>query len=100
MALRMFATSITVFTVLGHLLLGFEQSPLTPIAVVLVAYAVDLALESLGARARDAPRVTRAARARWSPTCCPRTSPGWRAPCCCGATPRCGPTCSRSPWRW
>ncbi|WP_159942010.1 MULTISPECIES: enediyne biosynthesis protein UnbU [unclassified Nocardiopsis] len=50
-ALRMFATSITVFTVLGHLFLGFEQSPITPIAAVLVGYAVDLAMEALGARA-------------------------------------------------
>lgn len=51
-ALRMFATSITVFTILGHLLLGFEQSPLTPIVAVLVAYALDLTLETLDARAR------------------------------------------------
>ncbi|MFE9244667.1 enediyne biosynthesis protein UnbU [Nocardiopsis sp. NPDC006938] len=51
MALRMFATSITVFTVLGHLLLGFEQSPITPVAAVLTGYAVDLVMETLGARA-------------------------------------------------
>ncbi|MDE3723236.1 enediyne biosynthesis protein UnbU [Nocardiopsis sp. N85] len=50
-ALRMFATSITAFTVLGHLFLGFEQSAVTPIAVVLVGYAVDLLMETLGARA-------------------------------------------------
>lgn len=50
-ALRMFATSITVFTVLGHLFLGFEQSPVTPIAAVLFGYALDLVLETLDARA-------------------------------------------------
>lgn len=52
MALRMFATSITVFTILGHLFLGFEQSPLTPIAAILFGYALDLVLESLDARAQ------------------------------------------------
>lgn len=51
MALRMFATSITVFTLLGHLLLGFEQSPITPLVAVLFGYAVDLVLETLDARA-------------------------------------------------
>ncbi|GLU48693.1 enediyne biosynthesis protein UnbU [Nocardiopsis ansamitocini] len=51
MALRMFATSITVFTVIGHLFLGFEQSPITPIVAVLVGYALDLILETLDAKA-------------------------------------------------
>ncbi|WP_285731274.1 enediyne biosynthesis protein UnbU [Nocardiopsis sp. ATB16-24] len=50
-ALRMFATSITAFTVLGHLFLGFEQSPLTPVMAVLFGYALDLVLETLDARA-------------------------------------------------
>ncbi|GAA3748886.1 enediyne biosynthesis protein UnbU [Salinactinospora qingdaonensis] len=50
-ALRMFAISITVFNVLGHLFLGFEQSPLTPIVAVLVGYVLDLLLETLDARA-------------------------------------------------
>ena len=50
-ALRMFATSITVFTIIGHLFLGFEQSPLTPIVAVLFGYALDLVLETLDARA-------------------------------------------------
>lgn len=48
-ALRMFATSITVFTFLGHLLLGFEQSPITPITAVLFGYVLDLVLETLDA---------------------------------------------------
>ncbi|WP_093587771.1 hypothetical protein [Lentzea waywayandensis] len=51
MALRRFAMSITAFNVIGHLVLGFEQSPITPITTVLVAYAVDLLLETLDARA-------------------------------------------------
>ncbi|MFD6095315.1 enediyne biosynthesis protein UnbU [Nocardiopsis flavescens] len=50
-ALRMFATSITVFTVLGHLLLGFEQAPVIPVVALLTGYAVDLLMETLGARA-------------------------------------------------
>ncbi|OOC53323.1 MULTISPECIES: enediyne biosynthesis protein UnbU [Nocardiopsis] len=53
MALRMFATSITAFTVLGHLFLGFEQSPVTPVAAVLFGYVFDLVLETLDARAAD-----------------------------------------------
>ncbi|KOX24299.1 enediyne biosynthesis protein UnbU [Nocardiopsis sp. NRRL B-16309] len=48
----MFATSITVFTIVGHLLLGFEQSPITPIAAVLFGYVLDMALETMDARAQ------------------------------------------------
>ncbi|MEE3922614.1 CRTAC1 family protein [Micromonospora sp. BRA006-A] len=44
-ALRRFALSITVFTLLGHTVLGFEQSWLTPIAALLTAYALELLLE-------------------------------------------------------
>ncbi|WP_304454043.1 enediyne biosynthesis protein UnbU [Nocardiopsis sp. YSL2] len=51
-ALRMFATSITVFNIVGHLLLGFEQSPITPIVAVLFGYALDLVLETMDARAQ------------------------------------------------
>ncbi|WP_194283013.1 enediyne biosynthesis protein UnbU [Saccharothrix syringae] len=51
-ALRRFAVSITAFTVVGHLLLGFEQSPITPIATVLVSYATAILFESLDAWAR------------------------------------------------
>ena len=61
-ALRRFALSITVFTILGHLVLGFEQAYLTPIVAVLTAYAVELALETVEARA-----VGRPARYRGSP---------------------------------
>ncbi|MBP2702997.1 enediyne biosynthesis protein UnbU [Microbispora sp. RL4-1S] len=45
-ALRRFALSITVFTLLGHLWLGFEQAYVTPIAAVGFAYLLDLALET------------------------------------------------------
>ncbi|MBO2455777.1 enediyne biosynthesis protein UnbU [Actinomadura barringtoniae] len=51
-ALRRFAMSITALTVLGHLVLGFEQAYLTPVVAVLVAYALDLALETLDALGR------------------------------------------------
>ena len=48
-ALVRFATSITAFNILGHLLLGFEQSPITPVLCVLTSYAVALLLETLDA---------------------------------------------------
>ncbi|MBO4205933.1 RnfABCDGE type electron transport complex subunit D [Micromonospora echinofusca] len=51
-ALRRFALSITVFNILGHVFLGFEQSPITPILSVLVSYAVALLMEWLDSRAR------------------------------------------------
>src|SRR5439155_23037229 len=46
-ALRRFAMSITAFNIVGHLLLGFEQSPLTPIVTVLVSYVTALLFERL-----------------------------------------------------
>ncbi|MEU4620104.1 enediyne biosynthesis protein UnbU [Actinoplanes sp. NPDC023801] len=52
-ALRRFAISITVFNVVGHLVLGFEQSPITPIATVLVSYAAALLMERLDSWARQ-----------------------------------------------
>jgi Na+-translocating ferredoxin:NAD+ oxidoreductase RnfD subunit len=52
-ALRRFAISITVFNILGHTVLGFEQSHVTPIAAVLVGYASALLFEFLDARAHD-----------------------------------------------
>jgi hypothetical protein len=51
-ALRRFALSITVFTVLGHLFLGFEQAYLTPIVALLVAYTLSLLFETLDVWAR------------------------------------------------
>ncbi|MBG0566095.1 enediyne biosynthesis protein UnbU [Actinoplanes aureus] len=54
-ALRRFAVSITVFTILGHVWLGFEQSYLTPIVALLTAYALSLLLESVDAWAQHRP---------------------------------------------
>lgn len=46
-ALRRFATAITVLNILGHTVLGFEQSLATPVTAVLVAYATEILLELL-----------------------------------------------------
>jgi hypothetical protein len=43
-ALRRFATAITVLNILGHTVLGFEQSLATPVTAVLVAYATEILL--------------------------------------------------------
>ncbi|NUT48790.1 MAG: enediyne biosynthesis protein UnbU [Saccharothrix sp.] len=48
-ALTRFAVSITVFNILGHAFLGFEQAPITPLVAVLTSYAAALAFESLDA---------------------------------------------------
>lgn len=58
-ALRRFAMSITLFNVAGHLVLGFEQAPITPIACVVFAYLFDLVLETLDAWARGQPPAYR-----------------------------------------
>ncbi|WP_341720580.1 enediyne biosynthesis protein UnbU [Micromonospora sp. FIMYZ51] len=49
-ALRRFALSITVFTILGHTVLGFEQSWLTPLVGVATAWALDLTFETVESR--------------------------------------------------
>ncbi len=54
-ALRRFALSITALTVIGHLFLGFEQAPVTPLLTLVVGYLVDLLLETLDARAHHRP---------------------------------------------
>nr|WP_189201125.1 enediyne biosynthesis protein UnbU [Couchioplanes caeruleus] len=54
-ALRRFAVSITVFTILGHAWLGFEQAYLTPIVALLVSYALSLVLETADAWAQHRP---------------------------------------------
>ncbi|MEU4249090.1 enediyne biosynthesis protein UnbU [Amycolatopsis sp. NPDC026612] len=51
-ALRRFGLSITVLTVVGHTLLGFEQAYLTPVTAVLVALSTELFLETLDALAQ------------------------------------------------
>lgn len=52
-ALTRFAVSITALNVLGHLFLGFEQAPVTPIVAVLVGYACALLFEWLDSRAHE-----------------------------------------------
>ena len=55
--LRRFAVAITVLNVLGHTVLGFEQSWLQPIVALLVAYGMEFLLESVDAAVnRRAPR--------------------------------------------
>lgn len=54
-ALRRFGASITLLTVLGHAVLGFEQAYLTPVIAVLVALATELLLETLDAWANRRP---------------------------------------------
>ena len=49
-ALRRFALAITVLTVIGHLVLGFETSYAHPIVAVLTAYFLELGLDVLDAR--------------------------------------------------
>ncbi|WP_186382345.1 hypothetical protein [Amycolatopsis rhizosphaerae] len=51
-ALVRFAISITVFNILGHTVLGFEQAPIAPIIVIAVSYATALGFEALDAWAR------------------------------------------------
>jgi Na+-translocating ferredoxin:NAD+ oxidoreductase RnfD subunit len=46
-ALRRFATAITVLNILGHTVLGFEQSLAQPVVALLTAYSTELLLESL-----------------------------------------------------
>lgn len=56
-ALRRFGVSITVFTVAGGFLLGFEDSWAQPLVALAVAYPLELALETLDAWAeRRRPR--------------------------------------------
>jgi Na+-translocating ferredoxin:NAD+ oxidoreductase RnfD subunit len=49
-ALRRFAVAITVLNVLGHTVLGFEQSLAQPLVAVLTAYAMEMLLELLESR--------------------------------------------------
>ncbi|WP_439658228.1 enediyne biosynthesis protein UnbU [Lentzea sp. HUAS TT2] len=48
-ALRRFATTITIFTVVGHLWLGLETPWAAPVVSTLTSYAAALALETLDA---------------------------------------------------
>src|SRR3954453_7730189 len=49
-ALRRFATAITLLNVLGHTVLGFEQSLAQPVVALLTAYATEMLLETLESR--------------------------------------------------
>ena len=48
-ALRRFAVAITLLNVLGHFVLGFEQSWAQPLVALATAYSVELILEGVGA---------------------------------------------------
>jgi hypothetical protein len=54
-ALQRFALSLTVFTLAGHLILGFEQSPITPLLAMVTSYVVALVLEALDSWAHQRP---------------------------------------------
>lgn len=54
--LRRFAFALTAFNLLGHTVLGFEQSWAQPLAAILTAYALELLLEVTDAWARHRPR--------------------------------------------
>lgn len=62
MALRRFAASITVFTLLGAVWLGFEDPWAQPVIALAVAYPLELVLETL-----DASAAARPARYRGGP---------------------------------
>ena len=50
-ALRRFAVAITVLNVLGHTVLGFEQSWAQPLVALATAYAMEILIETMNARA-------------------------------------------------
>jgi len=57
LGLRMFAFSITVFNIVGHTLLGFEQAWITPFIALAAAYGTEIACEVAYAISRGiAPR--------------------------------------------
>jgi enediyne biosynthesis protein E5 len=48
--LRRFAIAITVLTILGHTILGFEQSWIQPFVALATAYSMEFLLEIIDAR--------------------------------------------------
>lgn len=54
-ALLRFAISISILNIVGHLVLGFEQAPIVPVACLIVSYLVSLLLETVDAWAHDRP---------------------------------------------
>lgn len=55
-ALRRFAAAITILNLLGHFGLGFEQSWAQPLVALATAYALEVALDAIGAWAEGRPR--------------------------------------------
>lgn len=51
-ALQRFAVAITALTILGHAVLGFEQSYVQPLVALATAYSVQLLLEAIDASSR------------------------------------------------
>lgn len=62
-ALLRFAISISILNIVGHILLGFEQAPVVPLACLAVSYAVSLLLEAVDAWAHDRTPEFRGSRA-------------------------------------
>ena len=54
-ALRRFAVTTTILSLLGHIVLGFEVSYATPLLALVVAYASAILLETCEARAHNRP---------------------------------------------
>lgn len=54
-ALRRFALAITILNLAGHTVLGFEQSVLQPVVVLLFGYSLELVFELLRARRTGEP---------------------------------------------
>jgi hypothetical protein len=52
LALRRFGIAITILTILGHTVLGFEQSLAQPLCSLLTTYSVELIIEYCGARSQ------------------------------------------------
>jgi enediyne biosynthesis protein E5 len=52
-ALRRFAVAITVLNVLGHTILGFEQSWAQPLVSLATAYGMEILIETMNARAEN-----------------------------------------------
>jgi len=51
--LRRFAVAITILNIVGHTLLGFEQSPAQPLVALATAYSLELLLELVTAWANN-----------------------------------------------
>jgi hypothetical protein len=54
-ALRRFAAALTIFNILGHTVLGFEQAYFHPIVAMIVAYSMELGLETMDATLHHRP---------------------------------------------